>query len=143
MKERLMNDLKESMKEKDIIKKNTIQMIRAMILQKEKDEKKELSNEEIEKIIMNQKKQRTDALSQFEKANREDLINQTKREIEIIEQYLPKQLDHGEIETIVIGIIDRTGSKDFGTIMKQAKKEIGNSAEGRLISEVIKEVLSK
>lgn len=143
MKERLMNDLKEAMKEKDIIKKNTVQMIRAMILQKEKDEKKELSNEEIEKIIMNQKKQRTDALSQFEKANREDLINQTKREIEIIEQYLPKQLDYGEIETIVIGIIDRTGSKDFGTIMKQAKKEIGNSAEGRLISEVIKEVLSK
>lgn len=143
MKNKLMNDLKEAMKEKDVIKKNTIQLIRALILQEEKDKQIELNDNQIQDIIAKEKKKRNESLKQFEKAQRNDLIEQTKREIEILENYLPEQLSEGEIETIIIGIIDRTGIHEFGPIMKQAKAEIGNSADGKIISKVIKEILSK
>lgn len=144
MKTKLINDLKEAMKEKDNIKKNTIQMIRSVILLEEKNKQKELSNNEIEKLIMTQKKQRIDALSQFEKAEREDLIEQTRKELEIIEQYLPKQMNEEEIANIIEGILFRNPEiNNFGQIMKLAKEEIGNCADYKLVSEIIKEYLSK
>lgn len=144
MKTKLMNDLKEAMKNKDNVKKNTIQMIRSAILLEEKNKQKELSNDEIEKLIITQKKQRTDALSQFEKAGREDLIEQTRRELEIIKQYLPEQMDEGDIANIIDGILFRNPEiNNFGQVMKLAKEEIGNHADYKLVSEVIKEYLSK
>ena len=144
MKTRLANDLKEAMKEKDSIRKNTIQMIRSAVLLEEKNKQKELTNEEIEKLIVTQKKQRTDALAQFENAGREDLVEQTKRELEILGQYLPEQMNEGDIANIIEGILFRNPEvNNFGQIMKLAKEEIGNRADYKLVSEIIKEYLSK
>ena len=91
LKEKLLEDLKNSMKDKNIVRKNVIQMIRAAILQKEKDGEVELKDEEIMQIIAKEAKTRKDSLPDYEKSGREDLINEVKEEISIIEEYLPKQ----------------------------------------------------
>lgn len=144
LKEKLLEDLKSAMKEKDEIKKNTVQMVRAAILQVEKDKGVTLEDDQILDIIAKESKKRKDSLSDFEKSGRQDLILQVKKEIEILSQYLPKQLSKEEITTIVKEIIKQTGAtsiKDMGTIMKEAKQKMGASADGKTINEVVKELL--
>ena len=136
LKEKLLEDLKNSMKEKNVVRKNVVQMIRAAILQKEKDNQIELSDEEIMQIIAKEAKTRKDALPDYEKSGREDLIKEVKEEIAIIEEYLPKLQE----------IINKTGAssiKDMGKVMGEAKKQLGVSADGKTISECVKELLSK
>ncbi len=145
IKEKLLNDLKESMKDKNLIRKNTIQMVRAAVLQVEKDKQIELTDEQVIEIIAKESKKRKDAEAEFERSGREDLIKQNKEEIEILAEYLPKQLSVEEVETIVKTVIEETGAtsmKDMGTVMKSAKEKIGASADGRTISEVVKKMLS-
>ncbi len=146
LKEELMNDLKNAMKEKDTIKKNTVQMVRAAILQIEKDKGIEVEDETIIDIIAKSVKGKKDALKDFEKAERQDLIEQTNQEIKILEKYLPKQLSKEEITIIVENIISDLGAtsmKDMGLVMKEAKAKIGASADGRTINEIVKEKLEK
>lgn len=145
LKEKLLNDLKESMKEKDLIRKNTVQLIRSSILQIEKDKAIEVTDEQIIEIIAKEAKKRKDAAQDFEKSGREDLINQNNKELEILTSYLPKQLDIEEIENIVKDIIKESGAtsmKDMGIVMKIAKEKIGASADGKTISDVVKKLLS-
>ena len=145
MKEKLMEDLKMAMKNKDIVKKNTIQMIRASILQTEKDKQIELDDNGILEIISKQVKQKNDALEQFEKADRQDLVEQTKLEINILKEYLPKQLSKEEVEQIVIGLSRTRGISDMkgmGTLIKSAKAKIGAGSDGKTISEIVKKVLN-
>lgn len=145
MKEKLMEDLKMAMKNKDIVKKNTIQMIRAAILQTEKDKQTELDDNTILEIISKQVKQKNDALEQFEKANRQDLVEQTKLEINILKEYLPKQLSKEEVEQIVVDLSRTLGISDMkgmGTLIKSAKAKIGAGSDGKTISEVVKKVLN-
>lgn len=145
LKEKLMDELKLAMREKDEIRKNTIQMVRAAILQIEKDKGIKIEDDKILEIIAKEVKSKKDAISDFEKAGREDLVNQTKMEIEILTKYLPKQLSREEIKEIVSKIISKVGAtsmKDMGTVMKEAKAEIGTSADGKTINEVVKEILS-
>lgn len=144
LKEKLMEDLKKSMKEKNEIRKNTVQMIRAAILQIEKDKGITVDDEKIIEIIAKEVKGKKDALSDFEKAGREDLINQTNEEISILEEYLPKQLTKEEIKEIVSEVIEEIGAtsiKDMGVVMKEAKAKIGASADGKSINEVVREIL--
>ena len=144
LKEKLMEDLKKSMKEKNEIRKNTVQMIRAAILQIEKDKGIAVDDEKIIEIIAKEVKVKKDALSDFEKAEREDLINQTNEEISILEEYLPKQLTKEEIKEIVSKVIEEIGAtsiKDMGVVMKEAKAKIGASADGKSINEVVREIL--
>ena len=146
LKEKLLEDLKNSMKEKNVVRKNVVQMIRAAILQKEKDNQIELSDEEIMQIIAKEAKTRKDALPDYEKSGREDLIKEVKEEIAIIEEYLPKQLTKEEILPIIKEIINKTGAsiiKDMGKVMGEAKKQLGVSADGKTISECVKGLLSK
>lgn len=133
------------MKEKDTITKNTIQMIRAAILQTEKDKQIELDDNGILEIISKQVKQKNDALEQFEKADRQDLVEQTKLEIDILKEYLPKQLSREEVEQIVIDLSRTLGISDMkgmGTLIKSAKAKIGAGSDGKTISEVVKKVLN-
>ena len=144
LKQKLMEDLKESMKNKDEIRKNTVQMVRAGILQIEKDQGIQVEDEKILEIIAKEVKIKKDALKDFEKAGREDLINQTNREIEVLQEYLPKQLTREEIKIEVQKIVDEIGAttmKDMGAIMKEAKAKMGTSAEGKTINEVAKEIM--
>lgn len=144
LKEKLMEDLKESMKTKDTVRKNAVQMVRASILQIEKDKGIKVEDEKIIDIIAKEVKTKKDALKDFEKAERQDLIDLTNREIEILQEYLPKQLSRDEVKVEVQKIISEIGAtsmKDMGAIMKEAKAKMGASAEGKTINEVAKEIL--
>lgn len=144
LKEKLMEDLKESMKNKDTIRKNTIQMVRAAILQIEKDKGIEVQDDKILEIISKEVKTKKDVLKDFEKAERQDLIDQTNQEISVLQEYLPKQLTREEVKAEVEKIITEIGAtsmKDMGAIMKEAKAKMGASAEGKTINEVAKEIM--
>lgn len=144
LKESLMQDLKDAMKEKDTIKKDTVQMVRAAILQIEKDKQIEVDDAKIIEIIAKEVKGKKDALLDFEKGGRQDLVDQTNKEIEILSKYLPKQLSKEEIKEEVKKIIEALGAssmKDMGPVMKEAKAKIGAAADGRTINEVVKELL--
>ncbi|MDO5095639.1 MAG: GatB/YqeY domain-containing protein [Peptostreptococcaceae bacterium] len=143
--EKLMTDLKDAMKNKDSIKKSVITMIRAAIKQKEVDERVELTDDDILDIISKQQKQRKDALAEFEKAGREDLIEQTKQEIELLAFYLPKQLTDDELEKIVSDAIQATNAqsmKDMGKIMGKVNEVAKGRADGKRINEMVKKLLS-
>lgn len=145
LKEKLLEDLKNSMKEKNINRKNVIQMVRAAILQIEKDKGIEVDDKKILEIIAKEVKTRNDSIADFEKGGREDLVEQAKQEIEILSEYLPKQLTKEELKEKVEIIIKETGAttiKDMGKIMKAAKEQIGTAADGRSINEVVKELLA-
>lgn len=145
LKEKLLSDMKESMKNKETVRKNVIQMIRASILQIEKDNQKEVNDDEIIQIIAKEAKKRKDSLADYEKSGREDLISEIKEEIKIIDEYLPEQLSTEEIEKKVAEIISEIGAtsmKDMGAVMKAAKEKIGASSDGKTINEVVKKLLS-
>ena len=145
LKEKLMDDLKISMREKNEIRKNTVQMIRAAILQIEKDKGITVEDDKIIEIIAKEVKGKKDALVDFEKAERTDLIEQTNQEIAILQEYLPKQLTKEEIKVEiekVIADVGATSMKDMGIVMKEAKARIGAGADGRTINEVVKELLN-
>ena len=145
LKEKLMDDLKTAMREKDALKKDTVQMIRAAILQVEKDNAVTLEDDKIIEIIAKEAKKRKDAPADFEKSGRADLIEKTNKELEIITSYLPKQLSVEEIEVIVKEIVVALGAtsmKDMGNVMKEAKAKIGAAADGKTINEVVKSLLS-
>ena len=144
LKEKLMEDLKSAMKNKEEVRKNTIQMVRAGILQIEKDKGIQVEDAQILEIIAKEVKTKKDALKDFEKANRQDLIDQTNEEIEVLQKYLPKQLSREEIKTELEQIISKIGAttmKDMGAIMKEAKAKMGASADGKTINEVAKEIM--
>ena len=145
LKEKLMQDLKDAMKEKNEIKKNTVQMVRASILQVEKDKSVVLEDNQIIDIIAKEVKKRKDAALDFEKSGRDDLIAQNNAEIEVLINYLPKQLSKEEIEEVVKKVIEETGAstmKDMGMVMKGAKEKIGASADGKTINEIVKSLLN-
>lgn len=144
LKEQLLNDLKEAMKEKNEVKKNTVQMIRAAILQVEKDKGIELEDNQIIDIIAKESKKRKDAATDFEKSGRQDLIDKNNQELQILSTYLPKQLSKEEIAEVVKKVISKVGAtsiKEMGAVMKGAKEEIGASADGKTINEVVKDLL--
>ena len=144
LKEKLLEDLKVSMRDKNVVRKNTVQMIRAAILQIEKDTGSVVDDAKIVDIIAKEMKKKKDAMADFEKAERQDLIDQTNEEMKVLEEYLPKQLSKEEIKEIVSKIISDIGAtsmKDMGIIMKEAKSEIGAGADGKTINEVVKELL--
>ena len=144
LKEKLMDDLKVSMREKNEVRKNTIQMVRAAILQIEKDKGITVEDDKIVEIIAKEVKSKKDALVDFEKGGRDDLIAQTNEEISILQEYLPKQLTKEEIKAEVkkvIADVGATSMKDMGNVMKEAKARIGAAADGRTINEVVKELL--
>ena len=144
LKEKLMEDLKSAMKNKEEVRKNTIQMVRAGILQIEKDKGIQVEDDKILEIIAKEVKTKKDALKDFEKANRQDLIDQTNEEIEVLQQYLPKQLSREEIKAELEQIISKIGAttmKDMGAIMKEAKAKMGAAADGKTINEVAKEIM--
>lgn len=145
LKEKLMSDLKNSMKQGLTIRKNTVQMVRAAILQVEKDKKIELNDDQILEVIAKEFKKRNDSLADYEKSGREDLIAQIKEEMEVLEEYLPKKLSEEELTEKVKEIISEVGAtsmKEMGIIMKTAKERLGVTADGKMINEIVKKLLA-
>ena len=120
-------------------------MVRAAILQIEKDKGIEVDDNKILEIIAKEVKTRNDSLVDFEKGGREDLVKQAKEEIAVLSEYLPKQLTKEELREKLTKIIADLGAstiKDMGVVMKEAKAQIGTAADGRTINEVVRELLS-
>jgi uncharacterized protein YqeY len=146
LKEQLMADLKEAMKAKDDIRKNTISFARAAVKQYEVDNREELDDEGIIKILAKQVKMRKDALADFEKAGRTDLADGYKAEIEILEKYLPEQMSKEEILAIVQATKEELGlegtEKEMGKFMGAVMKKVAGQADGNAVREVIQEFLN-
>ena len=145
LKEKLALDLKEAMKNKDIVRKNVVQFVRAGVLQVEKDNKVTLDDNGVLEVIAKQLKQRRDALPDYEKSGREDLIAELKAEMDVLMEYLPKQLSREELTDILQNIIeklDATSMKDMGKVMQEAKAQTVGKADGRMINEIAKSLLS-
>ena len=145
LKEKLMEDLKEAMKNKDELKKNTVTMIRAAIKQIEVDKRVELEDNDIIDIISKEAKKRKDALSEFEKAGRQDLIDQTNAELALIKEYLPEELSVEELTQIIEDTIKEVGAetmKDMGKVMQAVKTKTAGRADGKTINEIVKAKLS-
>lgn len=145
LKEKLLEDMKVSMRDKNVIRKNVIQMVRAAILQVEKDKQIELTDEQIIDVIAKESKKRKDSLADYEKSGREELIEQINEEIKILAEYLPKPLSKEELEKIIEEVITQVGAttmKEMGVVMKAVKEKVGASADGKTINEIVKNKLN-
>jgi len=146
LKNTILNDIKEAMKAKDIKKRDALRLLSSAIKQIEVDERKELSDADIIKIIQKQVKQRNDSITQYKQANRDDLAAKELEEIGYYENYLPKQLSDTELMEKISAIISKTGAssmKDMGKVMGIASKELAGLADGKRISEMVKKLLQK
>ena len=145
LKEKLAEDLKQSMKNKDVVRKNTVQLVRSGILQYEKDNKVVLDDDGIIDVIAKELKQRRDSLPEFEKSGREDLIEQLHREMDVLMEYLPKQLTEDELTEIIKEAIASTGAssvKDMGKVMGIVTQKTKGRADGKLIGALAKKLLA-
>ena len=148
LKETIDNDIKDAMRSKDQIALRALRAIKSAILLGETAEGHTpgpLSADEEMKILMKQAKQRKDSIEQFQKAGREDLAKGEIEELAIIEKFLPKAMAVEEIEAVISGLISSTGAagmKDMGKVMGAASKELAGKADGKVISEIVKRLLS-
>lgn len=145
LKERLADDLKSAMKNKNVVRKNVVQMVRAAILQIEKDNKITLDDGGVLDVIAKQMKQRRDALPDYEKSGRDELIAELKAEMDVLKEYLPEQLTKDELYAIVKEAVEATGAssmKDMGKIMATVMPKTKGRADGKMINEIAKELLS-
>lgn len=144
LKEQINNDIKTAMKEKNASLRDALRLLSSAMKQIEVDERKELSDEDVIKIIQKQVKQRNDAMTQYRDAGREDLYEKEASEAAIFETYLPKQLTDEELESALRTLITEIGAtsiKDIGRIMGAASKSLGASADGKRINECAKKIL--
>jgi uncharacterized protein YqeY len=145
LKDRLMSDFKESMKAKDEIRKNTVSFARAAIKQYEVDNREELDDQGVIVVLTKQVKMRKDALSDFEKAGRTDLLEAYNKEIEILMEYLPKQLTEEEITEIVkataaeLGI--EGGKQNMGKLIGAVMPKVKGLADGGMVKKIVESLL--
>jgi len=144
LKDQLKSDVKDAMRAKEVIKRNTLRNIQASIKQIEVDERRDVSDTDIEAIMMKYLKQREDAKSQFADAGRNDLVEKEDAEIAIVQSYLPKPMDDTELASTlknIIGLVGAESMKDMGKVMATAKNEIGSRADGGRINQCVKKLL--
>lgn len=145
MKEKLQKDLIDAMKNHDKKKIDVIKLVKASIQNEEINLKKELNDEDVLSIINKQVKMRSDAIKDFEKANRQDLIDSYNEEITILSEYLPKSLSDEEALKIIeeaFELVNPTSSSDMGKIMKEVSPKLKNRYDMGKASNIIKEKLS-
>lgn len=145
--DRLSDDLKTAMKAKDQLRMDVIRMIKAALLNKEIELKKNLDDAEMSKVMTTMLKQRRESIEQYQKARRDDLVAKEIKEIAIIEGYLPKAASAEDIAQAVDAAIKETGAssmKDMGNVMKAVMVKLaGQTVDGKQISDLVKSKLSK
>ena len=144
LRETVNHDVKNAMKAKETKKRDALRLLTSAFKQIEVDERRELSDEDVIKIIQTQVKRRNDSATQYRDANREDLMQIELDEIAFYEVYLPTQLSDEELSNVVKGIIEKVGAtsmKDMGKVMGMASKELAGSADGKRISAAVKSLL--
>jgi len=143
--EQIKADIKEAMRNKQKERRDTLRNIQAVVKQIEVDERREVTDADMEAILMKYAKQREDAMAQFKDAGRDDLVEKEKAELTVIKTYLPEQLEDSELETIlkeIIASLGATSMKDMGKVMGQAKQTIGSKADGGRINVCVKRLLA-
>lgn len=142
MRERIINDLKDAMKAQDKELLAVIRMVKGAISLEEINKKRDLNDEEVIDVIAKQIKTRKESIVEFEKAGRDDLIEQNKKEIEILNKYMPEQLSDEEVEKIIDEIVSKvnpTSMKDMGKVMGEATPKLKGKADMSLVSKLVKE----
>jgi hypothetical protein len=145
LKDLLMDDLKVAMREKDTIRKSVVTMLRAAVKQIEVDQRIELDDDAIIDIIAKQIKQKNNAIVEFQNGNRQDLVDLTEKEIEILMVYLPEQLSEEEVVKMVQDAINATGAttmKDMGKVMGIVTNASKGKADGKLVADLVKKALT-
>ncbi|EAK7777181.1 GatB/YqeY domain-containing protein [Campylobacter coli] len=145
LKEQILNDIKEAMKQKDDFKRDTLRTLNAAFKQVEVDERIELSDERILKIIASEIKKRKDAIELYFKGGREDLAQKEQKEIALFESYLPQQLSDEELQAALKEMIANLGVsslKDQGLVMKEAKAKFGARVDGKRLNVTLRELLN-
>ena len=145
LKEKLLDEMKIAMREKDNVRKDAIQMVRAALLQYEKDNKAELDDEGVIDIIAKEVKRYKDALPDYEKSGRQDLVDELNAKVAILMPYLPEQLTEDEVRAIVKAVVEETGAtsmREMGKIMGAVMPKVKGRFDGRLLNNIVKEYLS-
>lgn len=147
LKERLNADLKEAMKKKEKLRKETISFVRAAVKQVEIDTREELDDASVAAIVAKQIKMRKDALSDFEAAGRQDMLDQYKAEIEVLQGYMPQQLTDDEIMRLVketaeeLGVAAGSGKASLGKLMGPVMGKVRGLADGNDVRRIVSEYL--
>ncbi|MCT7635508.1 GatB/YqeY domain-containing protein [Aliarcobacter butzleri] len=145
LKEQLNEDLKTAMREKNVVKRDSIRAINTMIKQIEVDERRVLDDAEVIKLIQRGIKQREEAIAQYSAASRDDLVQKEQEQVDVFMLYLPKQLTNEELESGMKEVISEVGAttiKDMGKVMGVASKKFAGVADGRRINEMVKKLLA-
>ena len=144
---KVMEEIKTAMRAKDEAALRTLRAIKAAILlEKTSGSGTEMNETDETKMLQKMAKQRRDSLEIFVQQNREDLAHKEREELEIIERFLPKQMSQEELQEALKGIIAEVGASspaDMGKVMGVASKQLAGKADGRAISENVKQLLSK
>jgi len=163
LKQKIQQDLNEAVKNKEELRTSVLRQLSAAILNKEKEkrykiikdepeltekelvEKSQLTDEEVIDVISSEAKKRKESILEFEKGKRQDLVEKEKKELEILQKYLPEQISEEEIKKLAREVIDKVGAsaeKDMGKVMAELMPKLKGRANGSLVSKIIKELLT-
>jgi uncharacterized protein YqeY len=146
LKDQITNDMTAAMKAKDAARTSTLRMVKAAIMNREKEGGGSVTDEDVLKLLRSQVKQRRDSVEQYQKAGRQELADKEIAEIAVIESYLPQAASEAEIEQAVSEAIAETGAssmKEMGAVMKAVMPKLaGKNADGRAVSETVKKKLA-
>jgi uncharacterized protein YqeY len=147
LKEKLNDDMKQAMKDKDAgkLRLSVIRMVRANIKNVEIDRKKELTEEEVLDVLAKEVKMRRDSMEEFRKGNRPDLVENLEKEVAVLMEYLPQQMSEEEVRAIVAATVKETGAstaKEMGKVMAALMPKVKGRADGKLVNTIVKEMLN-
>lgn len=147
LEEKIMNDFKESMKNKEAVRTSTLSLLRSQlkyVLIEKKAEK--LADPDVIVVIKKQAKQRQDAIEQYEKGGRPELAQKEKQELAILKSYLPAEMDEGQLKALVqeaVNEVKAASIKDMGKVMPVVMAKVAGRADSKLVSETVKQALTK
>lgn len=146
LEEKINTDLKQAMREQDEASKLALRSVKTALMEERKagSRQHELSQDEVLQVIGRVAKQRRDAIAEYEKAGRDDLVQAEQAELVVLARYLPEQLSEAEIETIVRQVIAEVGAtslRDMGKVMPVAIERTGGRADGKAVNQVVRRLL--
>jgi len=145
LKEKLDQDLKEAIKQRDERRKSALRMVKTAIRRLEVEKMRELSDEEIQQVIAQEVKRHRQSIEEFSKGGREDLAEAEKAELEILQAYLPEALSEEEIEAAARRVIEEIGATDprqLGEVMRRLMPQLKGRAEGKVVNQIVREILA-
>ncbi len=144
LKEKIQSDLKNAMKARNAVKVRTLRMVIAAVKNFEVDKMGDATDEEVVEVIQKEAKKRREAMEEYEKAGRRDLVESEREELEVLMGYLPKQMSEEEIRSLALEIIRELGASspnDFGKVMKVIMPRVKGRANGKIVNRIVRELL--